>query len=55
MTVTDDKSATWTILWNDSTRVMGDDLKEGATVSIGYVEADGKMWASWIKGGPPKS
>jgi hypothetical protein len=55
MTVTDDKSATWTIQWTDSTRVMGDDLKEGGTVSVGYVEADGKMWASWIKGSAAKS
>lgn len=55
LTVTDDKNATWTIQWNDSTRVMGDDLKEGGSVTIGYVEADGKMWASWIKGTAAKS
>lgn len=55
MTVTDDKGAGVTIQWNDSTRVMGDDLKEGGAVTVGYVEADGKMWASWIKGAAAKS
>ena len=55
MTVTDGKSVGWTILWSDSTRVKGGELKDGEAVEIGYVEADGKMWASWIKVGPAKS
>jgi hypothetical protein len=53
MTVTDAKNATWTILWNDSTRVMGGELKEGQPVKLAYVEAENKMWASWIKVGTP--
>jgi hypothetical protein len=55
MTVTDAKNVGWTILWNDSTRVKGGELKEGEAVEIGYVEAENKMWASWIKVGTPKS
>jgi len=55
MTVTDGKSVALTILWNDSTRVMGGELKEGESVALGYVEADNKMWASWIKVGKPTS
>lgn len=55
MTVTDAKSVAWTILWNDSTRVKGGELKEGQAVELAYVEADGKMWASWIKVATPAS
>ncbi len=55
MTVTDGKSVALTILWNDSTRVKGGELKEGEAVELGYLEADSKMWASWIKVGAPKS
>ena len=55
LTVTDAKNATWTILWNDSTRVKGGELKTGESIELGYVEADGKMWASWIKVGAPTS
>lgn len=55
MTVTDGKSVALTILWNDSTRVMGGELKEGESVALGYVEADNKMWASWIKVGKSTS
>ena len=55
MTVTDAKNVGWTILWNDSTRVKGGELKEGEAVELGYVEAETKMWASWIKVGPAKS
>ena len=55
MTVTDAKNVAWTILWSDSTRVKGGELKEGEAVELGYVEADNKMWASWIKVGAAKS
>jgi len=55
MTVTDAKNVALTILWNDSTRVMGGELKEGEAVELGYVEAENKMWASWIKVGKPTS
>jgi hypothetical protein len=55
LTITDAKNATWPILWNDSTRMKGGELKTGEAVELGYVEADGKMWASWIKVGTPAS
>lgn len=55
LTVTDSKNVGWTILWNDSTRVKGGELKEGEPVELAYVEADNKMWASWIKVGAPKN
>lgn len=55
LTVTDAKSVATTVLWNDSTRVMGGELKEGEAVELGYVEAEGRMWASWIRVGTPKS
>ena len=55
MTVTDAKNVGWTILWNDSTRVKGGELKEGGAVEVGYMEADEKMWASWIKVAAAKS
>ncbi|MDQ5871047.1 MAG: hypothetical protein M3547_02440 [Acidobacteriota bacterium] len=55
LTVTDAKNVGWTVLWNDSTRVKGGELKEGEAVELGYVEADSKMWASWIKVGKSTS
>lgn len=55
LTVTDAKNVGWTVLWNDSTRVRGGELKEGEAVELGYVEADSKMWASWIKVGKSTS
>jgi Cu/Ag efflux protein CusF len=51
LTVTDSKGTSWTFLWNDSTRILGGELKEGATVQVGYTEGDGKMWATWIRAG----
>ena len=51
LTVTDSKGASWTILWNDSTRILGGELKEGQPVKLGYVEAQDKMWATWIRAG----
>jgi Cu/Ag efflux protein CusF len=49
LTVTDAKAVNWQIMWNDATRIMGGELKEGAPVQLGYVEAQNRNWASWIK------
>lgn len=49
LTLTDAKGAGSTIQWNDATRILGGELKEGAAVKVGYTESDGKMWATWIK------
>jgi Cu/Ag efflux protein CusF len=49
ITVNDSKGASWTFQWNDSTRILGGELKEGAAVKVGYTEGDGKMWATWIR------
>jgi hypothetical protein len=49
--VSDSKGTSWTIQWNDSTRILGGELKEGAAVKVGYTEGDGKMWATWIRMG----
>lgn len=51
ITVSDSKGTSWTIQWNDSTRILGGELKEGAAVKVGYTEGDGKMWATWIRMG----
>jgi len=51
ITVNDSKGASWTFQWNDSTRILGAELKEGAAVKVGYTEGDGKMWATWIRVG----
>jgi hypothetical protein len=47
--VSDSKGGSWTVQWSDSTKIMGGELKEGAAVSLGYSEDDGKMWATWIR------
>jgi Cu/Ag efflux protein CusF len=49
LTVSDSKGASWALEWSDSTKIMGGELKEGAGVSVGYSESDGKMWATWIR------
>jgi len=51
MTVTDAKGTSWTFHWNDSTRMLGGEMKEGSPVQLGYVEAQNKMWAAWIRVG----
>ncbi|HEV8232625.1 MAG TPA: hypothetical protein VGQ75_09785 [Thermoanaerobaculia bacterium] len=50
LTVTDSKGTSWTFQWNDSTRILGGELKEGAAVQVGYTDGD-KMWATWIRVG----
>lgn len=54
ITVADAKGVQWTILWNDSTRVLGGELKQGQAVQLGYVESEGKNWATWIRVGEAK-
>ena len=51
LTVTDSKGSSSTFQWTDSTKILGGELKEGATVQLGYTEGDGKMWATWIRAG----
>ncbi|HEY6065016.1 MAG TPA: hypothetical protein VIY96_02605, partial [Thermoanaerobaculia bacterium] len=50
LTVTDSKGATTTFHWNDSTRILGGELKEGAAVEVGYTDG-ADMWATWIRVG----
>ena len=54
LTVADAKGVQWTILWNDSTRVLGGELKPGQPVQLGYLESDSKNWATWIRVGEAK-
>jgi hypothetical protein len=49
LTVADAKGVNWQIMWNDGTKIMGGELKEGASVQLGYVEAQNRNWASWIR------
>lgn len=51
ITVSDAKGASWTVQWNDSTKILGGEMKEGAPVKVGYTEADGKISATWIRVG----
>ena len=54
MTVKDSAGKESTIYWNDSTKVSGEELKEGATVHYKASEKDGKMWATWVHVGEMK-
>ena len=47
--VADSKGVNWQIVWTDATKIMGGELKEGASVQVGYVESQNRSWASWIK------
>ena len=49
LTVADSKGVNWQIMWNDGTRIMGGELREGAPVQLGYVEAQNRNWATWIR------
>ena len=48
MTVKDAEGKETAVYWNDSTKVAGDEMKEGAKVHWTGAEKDGKMWASWV-------
>ena len=49
LTVADPKGNNWQIMWNDATKIMGGELKEGAPVQLGYTEAQNRNWATWIR------
>src|SRR5687768_5639573 len=51
ITVEDESGQSRAVLWTDATRVLGGEMKEGEPVQIGYVEAENKMWATWIRVG----
>lgn len=48
MTVKDSAGKETTVYWNDSTKVGGDEMKEGAVVHWRGEEKDGKMMATWV-------
>ena len=54
MMVKDASGKEMAIYWNDSTKVAGDEMKEGAKVHWKGAEKDGKMWASWVHVGEMK-
>ncbi|MCA1579889.1 MAG: hypothetical protein LC796_00575 [Acidobacteria bacterium] len=54
MMVKDSAGKESTIYWNDSTKVEGGELKEGALVNYKGAEKDGKMWATWVHVGEMK-
>jgi Cu/Ag efflux protein CusF len=54
MTVKDASGKEMAIYWNDSTKVAGDEMKEGAKVHWKGAEKDGKVWASWVHVGEMK-
>jgi hypothetical protein len=39
------------VYWNETTRVSGDEMKEGSMVHWAGAEEDGKMWASRVRAG----
>jgi Cu/Ag efflux protein CusF len=47
--IKDDAGQQLTVYWNDSTRISGGDLKEGASVSVQTTEQDGKTLATMIQ------
>ena len=49
ISVADSKGVNWQIVWTDATKIMGGELKEGVSVQVGYVEAENRNWANWIK------
>ncbi len=48
MTVKDSAGKETAVYWNDSTKVGGDEMKEGAVVHYRGTEQDGKMTAKWL-------
>ena len=42
------------VYWNDSTKVQGEEMKEGATAHYKATSKDGKMWATWVHVGEMK-
>jgi len=54
MVVKDSAGKETTVYWNDSTKVAGDEMKEGAIVHWKGAEKDGKTWATWVHVGEMK-
>ena len=54
MMVKDSAGKETAVYWNDTTKVAGDPMKEGAMVHWKGMEKDGKMWATWVHVGEMK-
>ena len=54
MMVKDSAGKEMEVYWNDSTKVEGDEMKEGALVHWWGSEKDGKMWATRVHVGELK-
>jgi hypothetical protein len=54
MVVKDSAGKEKTVYWNDTTKVAGEEMKEGALVHWTGAEKDGKMWATWVHVGEMK-
>ncbi|HKA36673.1 MAG TPA: hypothetical protein VKH43_07620 [Thermoanaerobaculia bacterium] len=54
MMVKDASGKETAIYWNDTTKVAGDEMKEGSKVHWKGAEKDGKMWAAWVHVGEMK-
>jgi len=54
MVVKDSAGKETTVYWNDTTKVAGDEMKEGALVHWTGAEKDGKTWATWVHVGEMK-
>jgi hypothetical protein len=54
MTVKETSGRETAVYWNDSTKVQGDEMKEGAKVYWKGAQKDGKMYASWVHVGDRK-
>ena len=54
MMVKDAAGKEMAVYWNDSTKVAGEEMKEGAKVHWKGAEKDGKTWATWVHVGEMK-
>jgi hypothetical protein len=54
MMVKDSAGTETSVYWNDTTKVAGDEMKEGALVQWWGAEKDGKMWATKVHVGEMK-
>ncbi len=54
MMVKDSAGKETTVYWNDTTKVSGGEMKEGAMVHWAGMEKDGKMWATKVHVGEMK-
>ena len=54
MMVKDSAGKETSVYWNDTTKVSGDEMKEGAMVHWAGMEKDHKMWATKVHVGEMK-